>query len=555
MLAFIYKHPIINLTYWRFKPYMNEEPDNPETKPNGPSLLRNYVSFAGIAIVAASLTSIILLVMMELSGGTENPYTDLITFIFIPSILVFGLLVVLSGLLLERRRRRRNPDQAIAQYPILDLNDPSRRRTFLVFLVLSFVFLFMSAFGSYRAYEYTESVTFCGQACHAVMKPEFIAYQASPHAKVRCVECHVGGGAEWYVRSKFSGMRQLYGVITNDYNKPIRTPVHNMRSATETCQKCHWSEKFHGDQMKVFNHYGYDENNSLNQTRMLIKVGGGSSEGGQVGGIHWHMNVANEVTYVAADEKLQNIPWVRMKGSDGKVTEFMARDASMSSTQIEQAPKRTMTCIDCHNRPAHIYLSPNQAVDDALTAKRLDMTLPFIKRKAVEVLSKPYNTNDEALLSIASDLNSYYQTNHPAIYVSRSDAVNGSVAEVQRIYQTYFFPEMKTDWSTHTNNIGHYNAQGCFRCHDGQHFSNDGKVIRNECSICHTTIDQTFGGKTTFARDGEFQHPVNLGDKNTWQCAACHKGDRTFKHPLELGDISQFQCAECHSGRYEKVKF
>lgn len=530
-----------------------EDPKAPKQKV--PSLIRNYVSFAGIAIVAASFTSIVLLILMEISGGTENPYTDLVTFIFIPSILGFGLFVVLVGALLERRRRRKNPDQAIAQFPVLDLNDPGRRRSFLVFLVLAFVFLFMSAFGSYRAYEYTESVTFCGQACHAVMKPEFVAYNASPHAKVRCVECHVGGGAEWYVRSKFSGMRQLYGVITGHYNKPIQTPVHNMRSANETCVKCHWSEKFHGDQLKAFNHYGYDEKNSLNQTRMLIKVGGGSNEGGPVGGIHWHMNVANEITYISNDDNRKEIPWVRMKGADGKVVEFTAKDATLSSAQIEKASKRTMTCIDCHNRPAHIYLSPNQAIDDSLTANKLDITLPFIKMKAVEVLSKPYQTNDEAVNAIASELNSYYQTNHPEVYSSRSDSVKAAVVEVQRIYQTYFFPEMKTNWSTHANNIGHYDAQGCFRCHDGQHFSKEGKVIRNECGICHTTVDQTFGGRTIRPTDGVFQHPVNLGDKNTWQCAACHKGDRTFKHPLNLGDISQFQCADCHTGSYEKVKY
>jgi len=534
-----------------------EEREIPESggEMKTPSLLRNYLSFAGFAIMAASFTSIVLLILMEISGGTENPYTDLITFIFIPSILVFGLFVVFIGALLERRRRRRNPGSPIGQYPILDLNDPQRRRSFLVFLVLSFVFLFMSAFGSYRAYEYTESVTFCGQACHAVMKPEFIAYNASPHAKVRCVECHVGGGAEWYVRSKFSGMRQLYGVITNDYNKPITTPVHNMRSANETCQKCHWSEKFHGDELRVFNHYGYDEKNSLNQTRMLIKVGGGSAEGGQVGGIHWHMNLANEISYISDDDKRETIPWVRMKGPDGKIVEYVSKDNPISPSQIEQANKRKMDCIDCHNRPTHIYLSPNQAVDEALTASRLDITLPFIKMKAVEVLSKPYETNDEAVGAIALDLNSYYQANHPEVYTSRSEAVRVAVAEVQRIYQTYFFPEMKTNWSTHPNNIGHYNAQGCFRCHDGQHFSKEGKVIRNECSICHTTIDQTFGGKTITAQNGMFQHPVDLGDKNTSQCAACHKGDRTFKHPLNLGDISQFQCADCHSGSYQKVKF
>ena len=447
-----------------------------------PSLMRNYISFVGMAIAAASLTSIVLLLLVGL-GGIENPYTDLITFIFVPSILGFGLFIILVGVLYERRRRRHLTHDEIAAYPVLDLNDPRRRRSLILFMCLAFMFLFMSAFGSYRAFEYTESVTFCGQACHDVMKPEFVAYNASAHAKIRCVECHVGGGTEAYVKSKFNGMRQLYGVVTGHYNRPIETPVHNMREASETCQKCHWSEKFNGDQIKVFNHYEYDEKNSLNQTRMLIKVGGGSLAGGPIGGIHWHMSINNEITFISSDDRRQVIPWVRMKEATGHITDFKTKDATLLPQDIEQSPKRKMDCIDCHNRPAHNYLSPNQAVDQAFDSGRLDASLPFLKAKAVETLSKPYSTNDEAVEAISTDITNYYHTNYPDIYTANAAAVGGAVAELQRLYQTYFFPEMKTDWSSHPNNIGHYNAQGCFRCHDGQHFSNDGRMIRNECSI------------------------------------------------------------------------
>lgn len=520
--------------------------EGPGTTLRTPSLMRNYISFVGFAVVAASLTSFLLLLLIEFSSGSDNPYTDLITFILVPSVLLVGLFIVLAGALYERWRRRTISVADIAAYPVLDLNDPRRRRSLIVFMCLSFMFLFMTAYGSYRAFEYTESVTFCGQACHDVMKPEFVAYNASPHAKIRCVECHVGGGADAYVRAKMGGMRQLYGVVTGHYSRPIQTPVHNMREATETCQKCHWSEKFHGDQIKVFNHYGYDENNSLDQTRMLIKVGGGDPNAGPVGGIHWHMNVSNEVTFISSDETRQEIPWVRMKDSKGNVVDYTTKDVQFTEQQISSATKRKMDCIDCHNRPAHTYLSPNQAVDRSLEAGRLDIALPYIKAKAVEALAKPYLTNDEAVATIAKDIDEFYRTNHPAIYASHRVAVAGAIAEIQQIYQTYFFPEMKTDWKASPNNIGHLNAQGCFRCHDGQHLSNQGKVIRNDCNLCHTTIDRTKGGITTLAADGAFQHPVNLGDKNTWQCAACHKGDQTFKHPINLGDISQFQCAECH---------
>jgi len=530
-----------------------ETPKPEEEKPRKPSLFRNFISFAGFAIVIAALTSIALLVLVEFSGGSDNPYTVLVTYILLPSVMGFGFFVAIVGALLERRRRRKQPDSPIAPYPVLDLNDPSRRRSLVALIAGGFIFLFLTAFGSYRAFEYTESVSFCGEQCHTVMKPEFISHQAAPHASIKCVDCHVGGGPEWYVRSKFNGMRQLYAVAFDTYDRPIKTPIHNMRNANETCAKCHWPEKYYGDKLKVFNHYGYDENNSLRQIRMMIKVGGGSPERGEVGGIHWHMNLDNEITYVATDERRQEIPWVRMKTKDGQIIEYTSASANLTAQAIEQAEKKRMDCIDCHNRPAHIYLSPNQAVDQAFAAARLDVTLPFLKMKAVEVLARKYNTEDEAVAMILADLPRYYRETYPDVYSAKRASVDAAASEVASIYRTYFFPEMKTDWSSHTNNIGHFNAQGCFRCHDGQHKSPEGRVIRNDCAVCHTTLDQTFAGQRIVPTDGLFQHPVNLGDRNTWQCAACHTGDRAFQHPLNLGDISRFQCAECHTGQNYKI--
>lgn len=537
---------------------MSEETENTETieekkEIKVPSLLHNYISFAGIAIAVASLASIVLLFLIEFTGQSEQPYLGILTYILLPGVLLFGLFVVLVGVLYERRRRRKLTPEQIAAFPVLDFNDPRRRRTFLVFITASFLFLLVSAFGSFRAYEFSESVTFCGQTCHTVMNPEFVAYNAAPHARIRCVECHVGGGAEYYVRAKMGGVRQLYRVLTDSYDRPIKTPVHNMRDANETCGKCHWSEKFHGDKLKVFNHYGYDEKNSLNQTRMLIKVGGGNPNTGAVSGIHWHMNLENEITFVSSDERRQQIAYIKLKDMNGKTTEYFAKDSTLTAADIEKSPKRKMDCIDCHNRPTHIYLSPNEAVDKSLEASRLDVSLPFIKMKSVEVLSQDYATNDEAVNAIAANLDAYYKTTYPNVYTAKKNSVDAAVAEVQRIYQTYFFPEMKTDWRAHPNNIGHLTVQGCFRCHDGQHFSKEGQVIRNDCAICHTTVDQTFGGKTVAPASGTFQHPKNLGDKGAWQCAACHKGNQAFQHPLNLGDISQFQCAECHKGQSFKM--
>src|SRR5215213_8939111 len=216
-----------------------------------PTLFRNYISFAGAMIVVAAVVSILLLFLIELTKTADNPYLGIDTYIILPAFLAFGLIVIVIGMLIERRRRRRSPSSEIAAYPRIDLNEPRQRRVAIALLLLSFIFVCASAFGSYRAYEYTESVEFCGQACHTVMKPEFVAFQATSHARIRCVDCHVGHGAESYARSKLSGARQLLSLATSSYSKPIESPVHNMRPANETCEQCHWSSKFHGAQLKT----------------------------------------------------------------------------------------------------------------------------------------------------------------------------------------------------------------------------------------------------------------------------------------------------------------
>jgi nitrate/TMAO reductase-like tetraheme cytochrome c subunit len=498
--------------------------DTDSTAARAPRLTRNFTSLIGTAIVVASLASILFLFLAEMLGTKSNPYLGIFAYIIFPGFLILGLLIVLTGAIMERRRRRRLSPDEVAAYPKIDLNDPRRRRSLFTFLGLTFLFIFVSAFGSYRAYEYTNSVAFCGQLCHSVMNPEFVAYQASPHARVRCVDCHVGPGADWYVKSKLSGLYQVYSVWFEKYERPIPTPVHSLRPAQETCEQCHWPEKFFGAQLKVFNRYGYDETNTLRQIRMLINTGGGSPTTGLVTGIHWHMNIANEITYIASDNQRQEIPWVRMKDREGNVTEFFAAGVQMSPEEVERAAKRKMDCVDCHNRPSHIYVQPDRAVNESFVSGRLDASLPYLKQQAVEALSKPYNSTQEAVSAIASTIDQYYRTTYPAIYEQKREAIGGAIKEIQRIFQTYFFPEMKVDWQTHPDNIGHYYAQGCFRCHDGQHTSPTGRVIRADCNICHTVLDQTEGGQPVKVENGAFVHPVDMGDMTGVKCTDCHTG-------------------------------
>jgi len=510
------------------------------------SLFRNYVSMVASAVAVACLASILLLFLLETTGRRSSPYIGIFAWVIIPAILVCSLIVMVLGALRERRRRRSLSPDEYAAHPSIDLSDPRRRTYFLIFLGVSFLFVSISAFGSYQAYEHTESVAFCGQTCHTVMKPEFVAFQNSPHARLECVDCHVGEGARWYVKSKLNGMHQLYSVTFGTYEKPIKTPVANMRPANDTCAHCHWAEKFLGNKLKVFDRYAYDEKNTHRRIALLMNVGGGSPDTGPVSGIHWHMNLSNEITFISTDAQRQVIPWIQSKDRNGNVTTYVAANSSLTPQQIQQASKRRMDCIDCHNRPAHIYNPPDVSLDRAFQANRLDASLPYLKRQAVELLSKPYNTNDEALKTIASGLTDFYRNNQGAVYAERRASVDGAITEIQRIYQANFFPEMKTDWQAHPNNIGHLISSGCFRCHDGEHKSDTGKVITNDCNVCHKVLFDSARPPEQNPRTGAFKHPVDLGSLASRKCESCHSANKPFQHPINLGDISMFQCADCH---------
>jgi hypothetical protein len=429
-------------------------------------------------------------------------------------------------MLLERRRRHREAPDSVARYPRVDFNHPSTRRVFAIAVVISFIFIVASALGSYQAYHYTDSDRFCGTTCHKVMHPEYTTYQRSPHAKVGCVQCHIGSGATWYVKSKLSGAYQVYSTIAKKYPQPIPSPVANLRPAQQTCEQCHWPAKFWGAQMKVFNHFGYDETNTPRETRMLIKVGGGSPALGRAAGIHWHMNIGNEVTYIATDAQRQKIPWIRVRDrATGRVTEYVSAETKLTPAQIATMPRRVMDCVDCHNRPTHIYVPPDREVDEQLIAGTIDRTLPYIKQKAVEVLSAQYKTSDEATAAIAKTLDAYYKSDYPDVYASKKASIARSIATLQKSFRQTRFPEMNVDWRTHPDNRGHFYYPGCFRCHDGMHQSADGKQISKACDLCHTVAGQ-MEGTTLMVQppDQGFTHPVDIGDLKDVQCNECHTG-------------------------------
>ena len=499
----------------------NTTPPTAEPWHRSRMLLRNPISLAGVALAIVSIANIFLFVLIDAIAIKPSPYVGILAYMVSPAFLILGLVLMGAGMLLERRKHA----APTAFYPRIDLNDPTQRSAVISFVTFLVVFAVVSAAGSYKAYEFTESVSFCGQLCHTVMSPEYTAYQLSPHARVACAECHVGAGATWFVKSKLSGSRQVFATIFHTFPQPIPTPVKNLRPAQETCEQCHWPKKFYGGQLKVFSHYSNDEKNTLRQVRMLIKTGGGDPATGAPEGIHWHMNIGNKIDYVAADEKRQVIPYIHVEDQQGRVTEYYAKDSTLSKDQIAKAPRHQMDCVDCHNRPTHIYVPPDQSVDQSLLARRLDISLPFIKQQAVTVLTATYTTTDAAMQGIASGLQDFYEKKYPEIAKSKQLELRNAVTEVQQIFRRTTFPEMKLNWQTHSNNLGHYYYPGCFRCHDGQHVASDGRVISRDCNQCHTLLSQSEGtAAPLLAAPGNFQHPVDIGDLTQVNCADCHTG-------------------------------
>ena len=496
-------------------------PPAPEPSRRSHLLMRNPVSLAGVALAIVSLANVFLFFLIDQIAIKPSPYIGILAYMVSPAFLVLGLLLILTGILLQRRKHA----APSAFYPRLDLNDPAQRSAVISFVTFLVVFAVVSAAGSYKAYEFTESVSFCGQLCHTVMSPEYTAYQLSPHARVACADCHVGPGATWFVKSKLSGSRQVFATVFHTFPRPIPTPVQNLRPAQETCEQCHWPKKFYGGQLKVFSHYANDEKNTLRQIRMIIKTGGGDPATGAPEGIHWHMNIGNKIEYVAADEKRQVIPYIHVEDLQGRVTEYYAKDSTLTKDQIAKSARHHMDCVDCHNRPTHIYVSPDLSVDQALLARRLDTSLPFIKQEAVTVLTGSYNTTDAAMQGIASGIQDFYEKKYPEVAKSKQLEIRNAVAEVQQIFKRTTFPEMKLNWQTHANNLGHFYSPGCFRCHDGQHVSSDGRVISRDCNQCHTLLSES-EGTTSIATTNlpNFQHPVDIGDLTQVNCADCHTG-------------------------------
>jgi Ni/Fe-hydrogenase b-type cytochrome subunit len=500
----------------------------PKGRPGpGPvALYRNWISYAGTGIAAVGLLVFVVLMAYHTIGGGAlvQPYGDLVIF-FVPPIFVFaGLVVVLSGMYVQWIRWRTYKPLSFARYPKWDLNVARERKALLVVAIGAIALSVPAIYGSYQAYLYTDAVSFCGAVCHS-MTPEYVTYQSSPHARVQCAQCHVGPGAIGYISSKIRGMEELAETMQDVYPRPIPVPVTALRPIRGNCEQCHWPANFYGARLVRPVHFLSDEQNTRWEIDMLVLVGGSAPEGASQMGIHWH--VASKVEYVATDAERQIITWVRAVDPKTGVANVYTSQPQ-HSTSAPAGEIRTMDCVDCHNRPSHILHSPDQSVDVALADGRLDPSLPFIKQQSMAALTAAYTYREQALQGIDSALRGYYQKTYPQVYAGKQQAITGAITYLQGTYSRNFFPAMKVQWDTYPMNNGHLHFLGCFRCHDGQHKSVDGKAIRSDCDLCHRILRQGKAGSTQFTTgtDGlAFEHPVDIGTAWAEQpCNSCHTG-------------------------------
>jgi nitrate/TMAO reductase-like tetraheme cytochrome c subunit len=491
-----------------------------------PTSLKNWLTVTGAIISLGGLFAFAFLFFIDTFAHHGNPYMGILAYVIAPGFILGGIAFAIIGAWLHARRLKR------VDYNIsIDLTRPRDRRIATGFTIGAALFLMVTAFASYQTYHYSESVQFCGQVCHVPMKPEFTAYQASPHAKIDCVDCHVGKGAEAYLKAKINGVHQLKGVLTGDYHHPIKTPVKNMRKAQEICEDCHWRGRDVGVLEKTFNHYLADETNTFFGVRLLMKVGGYSTSYGGLPNIHWHNNPSNKVEFIATDRQRTTIPYVRLTDGTGKVTEYKVKEWTNSVADVKpengngngdgSLHLRRMDCLDCHNRPAHRFSSPNDAVDRAMAVGKIDPSIPWIKSNVVAAVIAPYSTEDEALEKISAKLKSVYP---------KEPKIDQVIAATHAIFKTNLFPEMKADWRSYPNNIGHKESAGCFRCHDGNHKTADGKktITANNCNLCHTILAQG--------------NPVDFQKLNP-------KGHTFFHIDAPNED---FSCNNCHTGAFPK---
>jgi nitrate/TMAO reductase-like tetraheme cytochrome c subunit len=457
----------------------------------------NPISLAGGAITSASGVTMLAYWLVEIFGrSNDNPYLGIIFFLILPALFVAGLVLIPVGVF-HRRKVLQKAGHIPAEFPKVDFNDKIFRHGVDIVLLATIANLLIVSVASYRGAAYMDSPQFCGQSCH-VMHPEYTAYKISAHSHVDCVACHIGSGAESYVKAKVNGTKQLIEVSLHplagiaprfipDYPTPIPSPVMNLRPAREICEGCHTPARFIGEKLLVKSTFADDEKNSQTQSVVVLHLGGRESFSHLTGihGVH-----LGHIEYITTDPTRTTIPWVQKRNEDGSTTEFVS---STANGVMPKGERRVMDCIDCHNRASHTFVTAEEAINRAMAEGVISPDLPWVHKEGLQLLKANYASQDEARAKIPAQLVAFYRASNPGVLSTKAALVKSAGEGLVALYSQNVFPDMKVTWGTHPNHIGHMSYPGCFRCHDGDHSSKDGKSITQDCAACHNllAVDET----------------------------------------------------------------
>lgn len=493
-----------------------------------PSSVKNWISVTGFIIAVFNLAAILSLVILNTFFDFGGSYIGLFIYIVLPGFMIAGLLLIPIGMRIFRKKARKAEKEGrTLPWPIVDFNNIATRNATIIFVVGTVVLLIISSIGSYEAFHYTESTEFCGKLCHDVMEPEYTTYHGSSHERVACVECHVGSGASWYVKSKLSGLYQVYSVLAKKYPQPIPTPIANLRPAQETCEQCHWPDKFYDRKLRIKHSFLSDDANTENIIHLQVKTSSQITPHGFEKGIHQHISPDVKIEYKTSTDNRQVIPWVKYTNlKTGETEIFTDSDNMLTQAQLDSLETRVMDCLDCHNRPSHNYLAPQNFIDNSMASGKISKDLPGIKLMAVMAVSQDYPDRDSAFTAIRNQITEHFESGYPEIMETRKSDVESAITEIQNGYAGNIFPYMKANWKVYPNNIGHMESDGCYRCHNDRHATESGKVISKDCNLCHNILAQGTPDSMMYSQAFEpleFKHPVEID--NAWKteaCSMCH---------------------------------
>lgn len=443
-------------------------------------LATNWLGAIGVVLTTTAFVLFSFLEVLRLLGVITNTYVGLLSYLALPSLFVVGLLMIPGGWWLYKRRTGLTTKELLSRRFAPDLLDAKLTGSTLATWVLGLTvinILFLGAGGA-RMLRFMDEPGFCGTACHSVMGPEWATYQQSPHARVACVECHVGDGADALIDSKINGLWQMISVTFDLYERPIPTPVHNLRPARETCETCHWPDKFYGQRLKTRVHYAQDAASTPSFTTLGLEIGSG--HGDRAGGIHWHVAGGNRVEYGPADPQRREIAWVKVAQPDGSSRRFTNRRLDPAAAR----EARSLDCVDCHNRATHIYEDPEEAVDERIAAGLIDRTLPFAKLAALAALGGLYR---DGATGVELDFRGFYRRLGGG-NLAMDDRVDAAVEELVGAYQRNIHPGMNVGWNVYPDHRGHKGGGGCFRCHNPDLVASDGRGIAYDCTSCHSIL-------------------------------------------------------------------